>query len=107
MRKFALKTAYNRGRAFEYRVQRELTANVGTVLRSAGSHSPVDLVWLSRSFDRPRGIQCKVADMYVPARKDFYQWCEQHGLLPLLATKIRGGFKLERVLENGALVELA
>lgn len=50
-------TNYARGRAFEYRVKEHLEALGYRVIRSAGSHSPVDLV----AFGRGRWlfVQCK------------------------------------------------
>lgn len=37
-------TNYERGRSFEYKVQNDLRAHGYTTIRSAGSHSPADIV---------------------------------------------------------------
>lgn len=42
-----MRTAYHRGRDLEYRVAREFRSAGYTVVRSAGSHTPFDLVVLS------------------------------------------------------------
>lgn len=104
----SLRTAYARGRAFEYRVQRELAAIAGAVFRSAGSHSPVDLIWCARDFIAPRAVQCKTegAEMGPKARKAYYDFCAALGLVPLVATRKRGGFRLDRVLKDGAVVTM-
>ena len=51
-------TNYARGRAFEYRVKKHYEGQGWLVLRTAGSHGPVDLVCLKHDF-RPVFIQCK------------------------------------------------
>lgn len=48
---------YNRGRAFEYEVKKELERAGYFVIRSAGSHSPIDLVAIS--LGELWLIQCK------------------------------------------------
>ena len=52
-----LGTAYARGADFERRVRDVLTAQGWQVLRSAGSHSPVDLVAWS-PVEEPYGSRC-------------------------------------------------
>lgn len=52
------RTAYHRGRKFEYRLKKFFERNGAVVLRTAGSHSPFDLVVIEEgtiSF-----IQCKI-----------------------------------------------
>jgi len=50
-------TNYTRGRAFEYKCKHDLQAMGYTVLRTAGSHGPADLI----AFDKSTVIfaQCK------------------------------------------------
>jgi hypothetical protein len=67
---------YHRGRAFEYRVASLLRAAGWTVIRSAGSHGPFDLVavrparvvllQLKASFSRPAAqrLERELADQY-------------------------------------------
>lgn len=50
-------TAYNRGRAFEYRVRDELLALNYAVFRMAGSHSPCDLIAIKKR--KILFVQCK------------------------------------------------
>ena len=109
VRKPSLRRAYRRGRALEYVVKADLERRGGFVMRSAGSHSPADLLWLSRDFISPRAVQCKLegAELGPKARREYSVWCHRYGLVALLATKVRGGFRIERVLEDGALVELS
>jgi len=71
-----LASAYRRGRDFEYRVQRRLVAAGWRVVRSAGSHSPADLV----AWD-PGGscwlVQAKLARPPSPAeRAALVEWAE-------------------------------
>jgi hypothetical protein len=49
---------YTRGANFEYRVKKHFEGLGFEVYRSAGSHSPADLIALKRKF-RPLLIQCK------------------------------------------------
>ena len=104
----ALRTAYRRGAAFERQVKAHLEQGGGVVIRSAGSHSPADLLWLSAGFPQSYAIQCKHASgMTRKERVAFYGWCETAGVLPLLITKVRGGFRVERVAALGDLVAWA
>lgn len=47
---------YKRGRAKEYRIKKQLEHEGWFVIRSAGSHSPVDLIALYRAIKGPAGI---------------------------------------------------
>jgi len=50
---------YNSGRAFEYRVKKFLESKGYYVLRSAGSHSPIDLLAVHKRNHDCLLIQCK------------------------------------------------
>ena len=52
---------YNAGRRFEYRVKKWLENMGFVVFRTAGSHSPVDLISFESKFEKtnPKLIQCK------------------------------------------------
>ena len=107
IRKPKLRTAYRRGADFERYVMAQLCRMQpgSIVIRSAGSHSPVDLVWCAKGGGFPAGVQCKIGEgaMSAPQRQAFALWCVGAGLVPLLATQQRGGFALEHVRENGAV----
>ena len=49
-------TPYSRGRAFEYRVKKLYEAMGWIVFRTAGSHSPADLICMARDVIL---VQCK------------------------------------------------
>ena len=106
IRKPSLRTAYKRGATFERYVMAQLCRMQpgSIVIRSAGSHSPVDLVWCMKDHG-PLGVQCKIgmSAMSAPQRQTFALWCTNAGLVPLLATQQRGGFALEHVRENGSV----
>ena len=54
---------YVRGRAFEYEMMKllkeHLPADRYTIIRTAGSHSPVDVVIIKHVGRKAFGIQCK------------------------------------------------
>ncbi|MBI2836079.1 MAG: hypothetical protein HYX85_00095 [Chloroflexi bacterium] len=67
---------YTRGRAFEYRVRRHLEAGGFVVFRTAGSHSPADLIAL-KAVDlagSPQAevwlVQCKGNGYLSPGERD-------------------------------------
>lgn len=47
-------THYSRGRAYEYKAKQELEREGYTVIRSAGSHGPYDLI----AFKGPQPVRC-------------------------------------------------
>lgn len=52
-------TNYAKGRAREYRTKKKLESQGYIVIRSAGSHSPIDLVAIHPEFKQIVFIQCK------------------------------------------------
>lgn len=79
-------TNYARGAEFERRVKRHLETNGYTVLRSAGSKSPIDLIAL-----KPGAIvliQCKPTPRLSPADRESITRIATHvGATPVLASK--------------------
>ena len=80
-------TSYSKGRAFEYRVRRHLEGKGWVVFRTAGSHSPADLialrtgeVWL---------VQCKGTNGYMTPveRQKFTTLANGLGVMAVVASK--------------------
>lgn len=81
---------YQNGAAFENQTKRDMEANGYAVMRSAGSHSPADLLAL-RKGRVSLGIQCKRNGRLDPEEwNEFYDWCQLAGAAPILAEKVRG-----------------
>ena len=78
---------YKNGRALEYRAKKRLEERGWFVVRSAGSHSPVDLVAV-KPDQRPLGVQCKLGSGFTSkerlALRDF---CLDMGMTPVLCEK--------------------
>jgi len=78
-----LVTNYERGRNFEYRVKRFFEKLGYFVVRSAGSHSPCDLVCikpdLSSFCSCVRLVQCKYGEskMSKKEEKKFREFCDE------------------------------
>ncbi len=82
-------TAYERGVYFERRVQTYLTKHGWVVIRSAGSHGPVDLICAKGG--EIRVIQCKYdTDGYLtPAeRSGLLAVAAEFGCMPVVAYRI-------------------
>ena len=78
-------TQYARGRAFEYRVKKFYESKGFFVVRSAGSHSPVDLI--AFHYAGVWFIQCKLTGKF--SRKDSEELCSlarKYHAIPVLAT---------------------
>lgn len=54
-----LSKSYEKGRRFEYEVMNFLKDKFNIVLRSSGSHSPVDILGIDTTNNRVLLIQCK------------------------------------------------
>lgn len=82
-------TNYSRGADFERKVMKELEGCGYSVVRSAGSHSPADLVALMGGAVRSVvAIQCKRNGRLDPDEwNEFYEWCVRAGASPILASK--------------------
>ena len=84
---------YQNGAAFERQCKKDLEAMGYCVVRSAGSHSPADLVAMNRNRVT-LGIQCKRNGRLDPEEwNGFFDWCHLAGIAPVLAEKVRGGIK--------------
>ena len=77
-------TNYKRGADFERRAQKFLERIGYAVVRSAGSHSPADLVAMRHG--EMVCVQCK-RDGKLPPKEwnDFWEFCELAGALPVMA----------------------
>ncbi len=89
-------TAYARGATFERRVRDALTAQGWLVLRSAGSHSPADLVAWS-PVEEPYGSRCwfvQAKRSGVPSAADrvaLLAWADRAGAVAVLVRpRLRG-----------------
>jgi Holliday junction resolvase len=86
-------TAYTRGRAFEYRIKEKLEEDGYTVWRTAGSHTPCDLLALKPPgpYWHPRllFVQAKggTRSMTRKERAEFRAFALAHGARPLLVER--------------------
>lgn len=67
---------YIRGRNFEYKRKKELTADKYHVIRAAGSHGMFDLVAIPSDSHRRHIIliQCKVVETEAEAKRMLEEW---------------------------------
>ena len=92
LRRKPLRTAYRRGVAFERTIKKDLEARGYFVLRSAGSHSPVDLVALRWDRDVLL-VQCKAHGVLSPADRAVLDELEtKTDGTAVLAAQERGGW---------------
>lgn len=79
-------TNYSRGADFERRTARNMESFGYVTVRSAGSHSPADIIAL-RGGDAV-AIQCKRDGRLDPDEwNEFWEWCRKGGAIPILASK--------------------
>ena len=84
-----LGSAYARGRSGEYWVKGLLEDQGYLVIRSAASHTPIDL--LAAKDGVRLAVQVKVKSGFTKEEKsELIRWAEQFGAKPILATKRRG-----------------
>jgi Holliday junction resolvase len=94
---------YVKGRKFEYKIKKEYEDKGYLVFRTAGSHSPADLIAFSpfwvyefnpMPMTNPILIQCKnTKKIYLPGDKEIEQLkniAEQYGLRAVLVNKSKG-----------------
>ena len=75
---------YRRGADFERRVMAHLGRTGYATLRSAGSHSPADVVAVRRG--EVLFVQCKRNGRLDPDEwNDFWEFCGKAGALPIMA----------------------
>lgn len=83
-------TNYTRGSDFERRTKAQLEGFGYAVIRSAGSHSPADLVAMRHG--EIVGVQCKRNGRLYPEEwNEFVDWCEKAGAIPVLAMRDNRG----------------
>lgn len=85
---------YRRGATFEYAVCKALSAMGYDTQRTAGSHSPVDIIAVHKV--EPESLlflQAKLSGTITKAKKqEFREFCQRAGAIPLIAEKaIIGG----------------
>ncbi len=89
---------YRQGRTFEYRVAAYFKRGGWVVIRSAGSHSPVDLVCAKGG--EIQLVQCKAGDGYISPgeREHLLAFAREFGGTAWVAEKTtQGHIKIERL----------
>ena len=88
-------TNYQRGADFERTVAKDIESHGYVTVRSAGSHSPADLL-AARStllsalygYSEVVAVQCKRDGRLDPDEwNEFWEWCRKGGAIPILASK--------------------
>jgi len=83
-------TNYSRGADFERRTAKNMESFGYVTVRSAGSHSPADIIAL-RGGDAV-AIQCKRDGRLDPDEwNEFWEWCQTGGAVPILAKAGKNG----------------
>ena len=83
-------TNYQRGRNKEYRIVNKLKTQFKIVQRTAGSHSPIDIIAIDPEKKRIRFVQAKLGDFPESQKKKILKEMEN----------LNGKFDVEFVLEN-------
>lgn len=79
-------TNYRKGANFEYRTKSDLEKMGYSVVRSAGSHSPADLIAMKHG--EIAAIQCKFSGILPPREwNELWEWCDNAGVVPVMASK--------------------
>lgn len=95
-------TNYVRGRAGEYSVMKKLREAGWLVVRSSGSHTPIDL--LASKQGRVQAIQVKTGGKpYVLAKQErdvFTDWAFSFRADPILASRVRRKWVFTQVKQN-------
>jgi len=91
-----LVSAYERGRSGEYRVKGLLEDHGYLVIRSAASHTPIDL--LAAKDGVRLAVQVKVKGGFTKGEKEeLLRWAKRFEAKPILATKRRGRWVFKEV----------
>jgi len=86
-------TQYQRGAAFERRVQKDMHDHGYLALRTPGSKSPTDIHCFKHG-DEWVFVQCKTGGSLGPDEWNrFMDYCEEHGATPIMAEKATRGIK--------------
>jgi Holliday junction resolvase len=95
-----MNTNYRRGADFERRVVKDLEGRGWSVVRSAGSHKPADVVAMLHGSTVC--VQCKRDARLPPAEwNKFWKWCENGGATPVMASVPKSGRGIRYHLLNG------
>lgn len=81
---------YRRGRNLEYAIVYDFASRGYTAQRTAGSHSPVDVLAVPDIGGGLVFVQAKLGKMTRAERADFYCFCVRAGADAIVATKERG-----------------
>jgi Holliday junction resolvase len=94
-------TNYARGRSVEYAVKRYLESDGYFVLRSAGSHSPVDLLavkYMGCNSHSVLFVSCKKGQRLSPReRVEIQNLAKSYGAIPVLSVKKHNRWTVEPV----------
>ena len=69
-KRMRLKNPYEKGKKLEYRVVNAAKANGCIAFRSAGSHSPIDVVSIDIANREIRFVQCKAGKSYSESQRE-------------------------------------
>ena len=103
---------YNNGRAFEYRVIRKIEALGWRCIRSAGSHTPIDII--AGKDGKVLGFQCKGASAKLSreAWNSFWWCCKEFGCTPILVRRgmefvqLTGPYTVENKLPDAIKISI-
>ena len=85
-------TNYTRGATFERKVARDLEGYGYVTVRSAGSHSPADVI--AMKYGTIAAVQCKLnGRLYPDEWNELWEFCVSAGATPVLAAPSKSGRK--------------
>lgn len=83
-------THYQHGRAFEYRIKKDLEGRGYYCVRAAGSHSKIDVAAIKGEV--AAFVQCKADGNISPQEwATLYEVCKAPNFLPVVASKTTSG----------------
>ena len=83
-------TNYTRGAAFERKVAKDLEGYGYVTVRSAGSHSPADVIAMMHGFIA--AVQCKLDGRIGPKEwNELWEFCAKAGAMPIAAEPYKEG----------------
>lgn len=95
--------SYIKGRALEYKVRRELEKLGFRVIRSAGSHTPVDI--LAFKHGKLIAIQCKMKRHTQRDVNELIAWSKDMNASPVIISKKRGRYVAYIYKDDGSFKE--
>lgn len=85
-------TNYTRGAAFERKVAKDLEGHGYVTVRSAGSHSPADVI--AMRYGTIAAVQCKLNGRLDPDEwNELWEFCVSAGATPIMASPLKDGRK--------------